>query len=269
MKKSRYYYGILLLFILTIISSCTKVIDLKLDSAAGQLVIEGNVSSVGGYQTVKLSQNVPFTNTNTYPPVTGATVSISNQSGFKNILTEGPAGTYSINNLFGVAGDTYTMNVETQGKTYTASSTMPSIVILDSLTSKDSPFDSSKNGKIKKDISAYFDDPVGVDNQYRFVMYVNGVQVKRIFAYDDEFTDGRHVSIDLFEDDIDIYAGDTIRVDMECIDKPMYTYWFTLMQQENNGPGGVAPSNPPTNITPATLGYFSAHTTQSMTVLVK
>jgi hypothetical protein len=42
------------------------------------------------------------------------------------------------------------------------------------------------------------------------------------------------------------------------------------MQEQTNGPGGgVTPSNPPTNITPVTLGYFSAHTTQSKTIVVK
>jgi hypothetical protein len=57
---------------------------------------------------------------------------------------------------------------------------------------------------------------------------------------------------------------------MQCIDKPVYTYWFTLMQQGDNGPGGgVTPADPPSNITPTVLGYFSAHTTQSKTIVVK
>ncbi|HEX3384292.1 MAG TPA: DUF4249 domain-containing protein, partial [Mucilaginibacter sp.] len=59
-------------------------------------------------------------------------------------------------------------------------------------------------------------------------------------------------------------------VEMQCIDKPIYTYWYSLMQLQVNNPGGqVAPSNPPTNISPTTLGYFSAHTTQTMTLVVK
>jgi len=84
------------------------------------------------------------------------------------------------------------------------------------------------------------------------------------------------VSIDLRENtggtsvDKGIFSGDTVTVEMQCIDLPVYTYWETLMQEQSNGPGGgVTPSNPPTNITPATLGYFSAHTTQSQTIIVK
>jgi hypothetical protein len=83
-------------------------------------------------------------------------------------------------------------------------------------------------------------------------------------------TDGRYVSRNLRENDIDIYSGDTVTVEMQCIDKPIFTYWNTLDQQQSQGlQGAVAPANPPTNITPATLGYFSAHTTQSETIVVK
>ncbi len=148
-----------------------------------------------------------------------------------------------------------------------ASSVMPALVMLDSVTSESSFFNNDKN---KQQITVYYRDPAGVANQYRFIMYVNGVQVNDVFAYNDEFTNGKNVSIDLIENDIDVYPGDTVKVEMQCIDKPIYTYWLTLMQQGNNGPGGsVTPSNPPTNITPATLGYFSAHTTQSLSFLVK
>jgi hypothetical protein len=122
----------------------------------------------------------------------------------------------------------------------------------------------------EKVITVHYQDPVGTGNQYRFVMYVNNVEVKSVFAFNDDFTNGRYVHNELREDDIKIYPGDTVTVEMQCIDKPIYTYWLTLMQQGNNGPGGaVAPSNPPTNISPATLGYFSAHTTQSKTIIVK
>jgi hypothetical protein len=34
-------------------------------------------------------------------------------------------------------------------------------------------------------------------------------------------------------------------------------------------PTPVAPANPPASISPATLGYFSAHTTQTLTLVVK
>jgi len=264
MKRHKFYLFIFLISIVFI--SCTKVIDLKLGNNSGQLVIEGNITNVTGPQYIKLSQNVPFTSTNTYPPVTGATVYVTDNTGIKYVFTEQPEGTYLVVGLTGVAGTTYKMTVVTNGITYTASSLMPAQVSLDSITSSENEFSSNKN---LRQITVHFQDPAGVANQYRFVMTVNGLQTNDIFVINDEFFDGRYVDYDLIGNGINVHPGDIVTVEMQCIDKPIYTYWFTLMQQADGGAGGVAPSNPPTNISPASLGYFSAHTTQSITLLVK
>ncbi len=271
MKTNNFNFYLYASFIVLILTSCSKVIDLKLGNDTGKLVIEGNFTNILGPQMVKLTTNVPFSNPNNYPPVTGATVTVSDNTGNNYKLAESPAGTYSINQVAGISGKTYTMSVLFNGKTYTANSVMPNAVKLDSLAAQNDVFDSNKH---RKNIIGYFQDPAGIKNQYRFLIYVNNTQVKSVFAYNDDFTDGRYVTIDfgqgLREADIDIYAGDIIKVEMQCIDKPVYTYWYTLMQQAVNGPGGgVTPTNPPTNITPETLGYFSAHTTQSLTFVVK
>ena len=244
---------IMIVTCLILMWSCTKVVDLKLGNKSGKLVIEGNVSNLSGSQSIALSQNVAFTNTNTYPPVTGASVYVTDETGNKYNFIEGPPGIYSSNSLVGLSGDKYTMNVVTNGTTYNASSVMPAVVSLDSLSTRIS--DLATNDQ--REIRVYFQDPPKVANQYRFIITVNSKQVNRTFAFDDEFSDGRYVSYDLLEDDIDIYPADTVKVEMQCIDKPVYTYWFTLMQQSTEGPGGgVTPSNPPSNITPSTLGYF-------------
>jgi hypothetical protein len=261
----KYYFLVLLTAFM--FTSCKKVINLDLGNVSGELVIEGNITNVPGPQYVILSRNVPFTSPNVYPPVTGATVTMADGRGNQYQLTEGPAGTYSINPLFGFGSRTYTLTVVTGGKTYTAKSNMPGTVMLDSISAKPNYFNAGSGEKV---ITVHFQDTPGIPNQYRFVMYVNKVQVKSIFAYDDEFIDGKYVNLDLEQNDTKIYAKDTVTVEMQCIDKPIYTYWFTLSQQQANNPGGqVAPANPPTNITPTTLGYFSAHTTQTVTLVVK
>lgn len=248
-------------------ASCQKVIDLNLGNNSGQLVIEGNISNKPGPQSILLSQNVAFTSTNTYPPVTGATVIVTDLKGNTYNFQEGPAGNYVNQNIAGITDTTYTLHVAVSGKTYTAVSKMPQAVQLDSITAKKDNFFSKAN---QRQITVHFQDPANVPNQYRFIMYVNNVQVKRVFTINDDFTDGRYVNLDIQENDIDVLAGDTVKVEMQCIDKNMYTYWFTLQQQKINGPGGgVTPSNPPTNISPVTLGYFSAHTTQTRTLIVK
>jgi hypothetical protein len=265
MKKGLIYF-----FILTAIAglaSCKKVINLDLGNVSGELVIEGNMTNIPGPQYVLLSRNIPFTSPNVYPAVSGATVSIADDDGNVYPMTEGPAGTYSTPHTHGFGTRTYTMTVTVDGKTYTAKSTMPGTVNLDSVTDKPNYFNANNGQKV---VTVHFQDPAGIANQYRFIMYVNKVQVSSVFAFDDEFIDGKYVDLDLQENDINIYAKDTVTVEMQCIDKPIYTYWFSLSQQQFNNPGGqVAPANPPTNITPTTLGYFSAHTTQTLTLVVK
>lgn len=268
-----YTNSCLILFIAALfgMGACTKVIDLPLGDASGKLVIEGNITNINGPQTVKLTTNVPFTNTNTYPPVTGATVAFQGPSGQSFALTEGPAGSYTVNGLAGISSVPYTLIVKSGSQTYTAVSTMPEMVTFDSLTDKDGSTEHTGAGtsKIKKVVTAHFHDPAGVKNYYLFLMFVNGVTVQKIFAYDDNLTDGSDVGADLRQNDIDVYAGDTVEVQMFCIDQPIYTYWFALQQQQARGPSGAtAPANPPTNISPAALGYFSAHTMQTKTIIV-
>lgn len=258
--------------ILPLLSACTRVIDLKLGDDTGKIVIEGNVTNTAGPQIIKLSRNVPVSNTNVYPAVSGATVTVTDQAGRNFVFTEGTQGTYTNNTLTGKVGDTYTMNVVSGTTTYKATSVMPAVVKLDSLTYKDDPINTSKRRKV---LTVHYQDPAGVVNQYRFVIWLNNVQVKTVYAFNDDFDEGRYVRMDLRvrdsnDSDYGVYAGDTVRVEMQCIDKPVYTYWYTLMRQSSNRPGGgVTPADPPNNISPTALGYFSAHTTQSITVVVK
>jgi hypothetical protein len=264
MKTTDFKYFVIVMT-LTLATACTKVVDLKLGNDTGKLVIEGNVTNKRGAQFIKLSRNVAFTATNIYPTVTGATVSVSDTTGKIFPFIEGPAGIYSINSMAGTAGRTYKMNIATNGSVYTANSQMPRAVKLDSITEKVDAFDKKNN---RRQITVHFQDPAGTPNQYRFILTVNGVEVKRIFAFNDDFSDGRYVNLDLFQNDIDIIPGNTVTVEMQCVDKTIYTYWFTLMREGNGFGGGVAPSNPPTNIKPVALGYFSAHTTQSLILKV-
>src|ERR1700710_444135 len=57
--------------------ACKKVINVDLNNAAPQLVIEGEITDGPGPAQVRLSRSVTFSSSNVYPTVTGATVSIT------------------------------------------------------------------------------------------------------------------------------------------------------------------------------------------------
>jgi hypothetical protein len=267
MKNKSFWYFTVFTALTT---GCTRVIDLNLGNVSGQLDIEANITNLDSPQVIHLRSNVAFSDSNSYPPVTRATITVSDGAGNQYPFTETQPGTYTSPLFAGIAGSTYTLHATVGSQTYTATSTMPTAVRMDSLTDKNRPLNRHQDGRDQKAISVYYQDPPGIANRYRFIEWVNSVQVKSVFTYDDQLTDGRYVTLDLLEQDIDIYIGDVVTVEMDCIDRPIYTYWFALeAQQANNFNGAVAPANPPTNITPAVLGYFSAHTTQTITYTVK
>lgn len=265
MKRNQFTY-LVLLAIIAMVASCQKVISLKLSNSSPQVVIEGNLTNVFGVQYVVITQSVNFTSTNTFPLVAGASVSITDDStGTVYKFKEDTAGIYSFYPMVGYAGRKYTLTVKTGGQTYTASSTMPAQVNLDSVTAKISSF----GNKDLRTVTANYQDPAKTANQYRYVLSINGEQTSTIFTFDDSFTNGRYVRQDLFENSTDIHYHDTVSVEMQCIDRNMYQYWFSLSQQQTNGPGGgTTPSNPPSNFNNNALGYFSAHTSQTKVIVV-
>lgn len=249
--------------------ACEKVIDVELSTSAHQIVIEANINTRRG-QTIKISQSVPYTESNSYPPVTGANVSVTDDLGRSWTFTESAPGTYTFGSLRGEMGRTYALKVNVNNTLYTATSTMPTQVPVDSLSMSTLTFGDEQ----RKQIQVHFRDPYNAVNQYRFVMKINGVQTKRIYTQNDRFTNGNPTIAVLFfigESDSDnLKTGDKGEVEMQCIDKNMFTYWNTLSEQSQNGPGGgVTPGNPPSNISNNALGYFSAHTSELKNITVK
>jgi hypothetical protein len=264
MKKLLYIFS-MLFFVLTGGISCQQLIDVEIANTTQQIVIEANLTDQKGTQTVKISNSVPYNNTNVFPTVSGASVTITSRLGTMYKFTETQPGTYTINNVRGSNGDSYTCNVAVNGKTYQASSDMPGIVILDSIGVIGQVFGS----KTVKTVTVSYNDPGITTNQYRYVMYVNGVQVKRIFTDDDRLTNGRRVTSALYQQDIELKTGDKVDVEMQGIDAYIYNYWFSLSSQNGNTPADSStPSNPQSNFNNNALGYFSAHTTQRKSVII-
>lgn len=246
-------------FSLMLLVSCTKVINVNLNSAAPEIVIEGNVNDGPGPYQVKLTQTVNFSDPNFFPPVTGATVQITDvTAGYTDSLTEGVPGTYTTNNLLrGVPGHQYQLYVLSNGQTYTASSTMPLPVTLDSV----SFYSSSIFGETRTNAVVNYQDPAGIANYYTYTEYVNDRQIDRTFVFSDRLSDGKYVHVQLFNDST-INPGDKVKVEMHCVDNPVWQYFNTLGQAKGNNSQSITPANPVSNISNNALGYFSAQTIQ-------
>jgi hypothetical protein len=249
--------------------SCQRVIDVDIATASQKLVIEANLTDITATQSVLISRSVSYNSTNVFPAVSGAVVTIvDGSSGKISKLPESITvpGTYSIATFKGKALNTYTVNVTVEGKLYSAIGLLPFPVNLDSLTLSNQVIG---NDQIKT-ISVNYHDPANQANQYKYTMFVNGVQVKRIFCENDNLTDGRAVVTALFQREIDLKKGDKVEVEMQCIDSNMYNFWNNLSNQGGNSPqDSSTPANPPSNFFNSNvLGYFSAHTSQRKAIII-
>lgn len=242
------------------ITSCEKVINVDLKDAESRIIIEGMINNSGDPARVMISKSVPFGNLNNYPPVTGAVVKITDNSGNNFTLTESAPGIYSNTTFIGVPDRTYTLNVVVSGQTYTSVCKMPQPVNLDSLFQDTIIFTEPITF-----VSAMFTDPAGFGNYYQFIETINGKRIKTIFVLDDSFQDGGIINNQFIDEDAKIKSNDSIQIEMRCIDKNVYRYLRGLQDLQL---GGTVPANPESNISNNALGYFSAYTTHQKTIVI-
>lgn len=254
----------ILLFTTTIMVGCEKIVDLKLDNATPIVVIDASINDLNENQIVKISKTYNFTEPNRFNGVGGAVVVLTTPEGNSINYTETSPGIYQTIKMKGIPGKRYRLDVSLEGETYTAYSTMPSKVTLDSLTFKKFNFFGEENDYL----AVNYNDPPGINNQYRYILKVKGV-IEEDKVNEDRFNDGNKVSDVIFYDVNDLVAGDKLDVEFQCIDRNVYRYFYSLGQ--NNGSGGppVSPSNPVSNFSNNTLGIFNAHTSSKLSVVIK
>jgi len=242
-------------------TSCQQVIDIELNDKDAAIVIEGNITDQPGPYTVSISKTVNFSDPNTFPGVSGAFVVMYDNVGNIDTLTETTAGTYVTSSIQGMPGRTYTLSVTSEGKTYTANSTMPQAITLDSLVL----VQSGGFGGSPYYVIPQWQDPLGTGNYYRNIEYVNGERVGA-FLYDDAFADGLVNGQPLLNFTTVLEPGDSVRVEFSCIDAAAYLYFYSMEQTANNNT--AAPANPESNFDNDALGYFNAHTFSEKTVVI-
>ena len=263
-SSSNFARVIIALFAL-FLSSCEKVIHLDLNTAEKKYVIEATVTDQPGTAQVLLSQTKNFDNNNQFVGVSGAVITVREEGGLLTTFTETSPGHYEAPSLTGSSGKSYDLRVTVAGNVFTATSTMPAKVNLDSIYTTDELIFTDT----RKIANVVFQDPPGRGNNYRFIQYLNNLKEKQLFVENDDYTDGRLNITKLYyfaddkSDSTIIKSGDSLRVDMLCIDPKVYEYWYSLERNTNGDNNNTTPANPVTNIQGGALGYFSAHTLQT------
>lgn len=255
---------VLIILSLFLIICCEKEIDLDLEDQSGKIVIEGNITDQAGPYFVKITKSVSFTQDNQYPAVEDAKVILSDDLGKTEMLKYAGNGFYQAFNFQGQSGRTYTLKIVAEGKEYIAQSKMPEAVDFEGLE-QDSFLVA---GETSYTLLPIFTDPPALGNRYLFSYVVNDHSKKNFLEFSDNVNNGlpNQRPLLLPNDDEDgstkVKVGDTVKVEMHCIDEKVYTFYSALLQLSGGGGpgGGITPTNPPSNISNGALGYFSAHT---------
>lgn len=207
------------------------------------------------------------------PPVSGASVQITDLGGAQVTLSEVAPGRYATPaGFYATPGQTYTLRIELREeigghKVYTASSTAGSINPVDSIGLEYEPSWGEKGFII---VTCYYQDPPTRDF-YMFNIFKNGVQltdtIANRFVTDDTFYNGNYTNgigvgfLDQSKSREMVSVGDTITFQGCNISEDYYTFIWTLQQEAGfstplfSGP----PANVQGNISNGAIGFFAAY----------
>ena len=254
--------------------SCEKVVSIDLNKADPHMVVEGVVSDQTGPYTVKLSKTGNyFEPALVFPPVSGALIVVTDDQGQRDTLKEVTSGIYQSSTLLGIAGRTYSLDVIAEGRSYNAISSMPKKIFIDSLFALARKESREQPGY---DIYVTFKDPPEPGNYYRInarssaAIPADSIDGRRYRVYTDKLTDGNEMA-ERIRAGRNVAIGDTITIDLLSIDRGTYDYFNTLRDvlSSDRAATSLAPTNPNTNVSNGSLGYFSAWTIDTRTIIIK
>ena len=243
--------------------SCTKVVEVDLETAEPKLVIDASIDWVkgttGNMQTIKLSATTGYYSA-TFPTVSGADIVITNSANTVFSFVEEPGtGEYSCSNFHPVIGETYTLKVVLNGESYTATETCIGVPKIENNIAQDN------GGGFRGDeieITYYYQDNGNEENHYLHRILSPVSTFPDYKARDDGKSQGNLMQ-DYFSDK-DLKAGDKMNIRLYGISRRYYDYFRKLLAASGagNGPFQTAPGSVRGNIINQThfenlaYGYF-------------
>lgn len=239
-----------LLSLLVFTGSCTDVIDVDVPEAPPRLVIEASMDwekgTSGNQQLIKLSTSTPFFDNLSQTPVTGAIVSVINDTDNTEIVfTDENNGSYSTDEFVPIMGQSYTLTILHNNEVYRATETMTPVTEITAV------FQSRENGfdKDALEVNIEFNDPKDIDNFYLSKFQRRGDLLQTLIDVKDEFTDGNKMSIfyeKLQDDDTgetEFVPGDVVDINLLGLSEQYYNY-IQLLIQQSGGAGGPFSTTP-------------------------
>jgi len=232
MKKKHIYRSISFVLISFLIS-CTDTVDVDVPNAGSRLVIEASLNwekgTSGQSQTIKLSESTGFFDSNTNVPVTGATVIVTKEDdGMQFIFQDLNNGDYLTTNFVPELNQEYSLEIQYNGQTYTATETLMSVPNINFV-------EQTIEGDMEEEeiqLKVFFDDPANIDNFYLGEFIPSNLPLLTLTELSDEFTDGNENFIEY--DNEDLVAGVTVDINVYGISERYYNYISILIEQSED-----------------------------------
>jgi len=254
--NAKYIYPILALFLVT---SCEDPIDVQLDDAEEQLIVDAWIDNRSTIQEIRLSKTLPYFTAEFTPGVENAEVVVRNSQGevFNFEYTTDGIYTYDFSDgaSIGNVGDSFELDINVDGKSYTSETTMNRVPVIDSLTQE------FREDEIFLDDGIYCQffarDFDGLGDTYWIKSYKNGQFLNRPFeinlAYDAGFDSGGEVDGIVFiyplrdlvnevdQDGVPVpwATGDEIKVEIHSISNDAFAFMEIMRDQLINSNSGI------------------------------
>lgn len=281
---------------------CTDVVDIDLEPADEQLVIDAWLNDKSETQTIRLTLSQPYFENVFAPGVDDAEIVLTRQDGQQLHFESQANGNYTwtpdTGAQIGGVGDKFTLSILWDGETYSGESEIRRVPVIDSISIE-----------LRQDELGFADghwailfarDFQGLGDTYWIKAYKNGVFLNKPsemnLAYDAAFDAGGEIDgitfitpirelINRFpdpdtEDDFEIppYApGDVVHVEIHAITNEAFRFLQTARDQMNNGDNtifSIPVANTTSNIRresdgKAALGFFCVSAVSEATRVVQ
>lgn len=261
------------LFCVLFLSSCEDVVNLDLETGQTRIVVDAEIlwfkGTAGNEQTIKISKTAPYYN-NTTPKVSGAQIRVENSTGTVFTFNETEPGIYVCTNFVPVLNADYTLYVQAEGQSFTATEKLTSVTPIDRVEQAVVP---DFGGEDVIELTFYYKDPADQVNYYLSDYKSEFLIYPEYELTDDDFFNGNEVSTRFNHEDMK--AGNTVDITHRGISKNFYNYMNLLLEIYGGSPFSIPPGNIRGNIVNTTdansyaFGYFRLCEADKVSYLVK
>jgi len=248
------HHYISLLALIFLVTACEDPIDVELDNAEPQLVIDAWLDNISNRQVIRVSETLPYFEAAFTPGIENAQVSVTTGSGDVFVFEHESDGNYvlelSQGESIGSVGETYTLSIEIGNERYSSSTSMFRVPNIDSLTQEFRENEAFTDDGIYCQVFARDFD--GLGDTYWIKTFKNGQYLNRPFeinlVYDAGFDSGGEVDgfvfiypirdlINEVDDDgvpTPYEPGDEIRVELHSISNSAFAFLEIMRDQLQN-----------------------------------